>query len=159
MGGQGADMGATTYSKMGGGGDTRKSLKGGATMNKTLLGSMKGTRNKYDEALNEELDPPICLSLRMVGHSFPPGSQPFIPMVKVSPSNKITFLPCGPNESTYQTIQIVNTSDTPVFYKMLQDSTKTFRSFPSTGIIPGKSFGIICFEFSPKQPRFYNFTA
>lgn len=61
-------------------------------------------KNKFEEALNEELDPPTCLGIRLVGHSFPPGSQPFIPMVKLSPSNKITFPPAGVNESTYQTV-------------------------------------------------------
>ena len=42
------------------------------TAGKTLLGSMK--KSKYEEGLHEELDPPTCLSLRLVGHSFPPGS-------------------------------------------------------------------------------------
>jgi hypothetical protein len=58
-------------------------------------------KNKFEEALNEELDPPTCLNVRLVGHSFPPGSQPFIPMVKISPSNKISFPPCGTSESVY----------------------------------------------------------
>ncbi len=69
------------------------------TAGKTLLGSMKAT--KFEEALNEELDPPTCLNLRLVGHSFPPGSQPFIPMIKISPSNKIIFGAAGVNESVY----------------------------------------------------------
>ena len=124
---------------------------------KTLLSSLK--KNKFEEALNEELDPPSSLNLRLVAHSFPPGSQPFIPMVKLAPSNKITFPPAGVNESVYQTVQIVNTSDTPAYYKILQDSTKTFRAFPPLGLIKGKSFSLVCFEFQPKQPRFYNFTA
>ena len=42
------------------------------TGGKTLLSSMKKT--KYEDAMNEELDPPTCLSLKLVGHSFPPGS-------------------------------------------------------------------------------------
>jgi len=128
------------------------------TMGKTLLGSIKGT-TRYEETAAEELDPPLSLKIRCVGHSFAPGSQPFIPMVKVSPSNKVTFRPCGANESVYQTVQIVNTSDTPVFFKVLQDSTQTFRSFPPLGMIGGKSFALLCFEFHPKSPRFYNFTA
>ena len=118
------------------------------TAGKTLLGSIKKT--KFEEALHEELDPPTVLNLRLVGHSFPPGSQPFIPMVKISPSNKIVFPPAGANESVYQTVQIVNTSDTPVYYKILQDSTKTFRAYPPIGIISGKSFSLVCFEFQPK---------
>ena len=128
------------------------------TAGKTLLGSLK--QSKYNEGgNNDEIDPPTCLTLRLVGHSFPPGSQPFIPMVKVSPSNKVTFPAAGVNESVYQTVQIVNTSDTPVYYKILQDSTKTFRAYPPIGMINGKSFTLICFEFNPKAPRFYNFTA
>ena len=73
-----------------------------------------------------------------------------IPMVKIAPSNKIVFPPAGANESVYQTVQIVNTSDTPVYYKILQDSTKTFRAYPPIGIINGKSFSLVCFEFQPK---------
>jgi len=84
---------------------------------KTLLGNMK--KSKYEDAINEDIDPPINYSIRLVGHSFPPGSQPFIPMVKLNPQTHVTFPSCGPNESVYQTIQISNTSDTPVFYKIL----------------------------------------
>jgi hypothetical protein len=80
-------------------------------------------------------------------------------MVKISPSNKVIFPPAGVNESVYQTVQIVNTSDTPVYFKILQDPTKTFRAFPPISIINGKSFSLICFEFQPKQARFFNFTA
>ena len=42
------------------------------TGGKTLLSSLKKT--KFEEALNEDLDPPTCLNIRLVGHSFPPGS-------------------------------------------------------------------------------------
>ena len=80
-------------------------------------GSLK--ESKYQESMTEELDPPMCMNLRLVGHSFPPGSQPFIPMIKITPQNKVFFPPCGPNESVYQTVQINNTSDTPVYFKIL----------------------------------------
>jgi hypothetical protein len=72
---------------------------GSKTANKTLLGSMKKT--KFEEALNEDLDPPSVINLRLVGHSFPPGSQPFIPMIKISPSNKVVFPSAAPKESVY----------------------------------------------------------
>ena len=124
---------------------------------KTLLGSIK--KSKYEDAMNEEIDPPICMNVRLVGHSFPPGSQPFIPMVKLNPPKNLTFPSCGPNESVYQTIKIENTSDTPVYYKMLKDSTNTFKAYPSEGLIQGKSFGVVCFEFNPRTPRNYNFLA
>ena len=41
----------------------------------------------------------------------------------------------------------------------MQDTTGTFKSYPPIGEIPGKSFTLICFEFNPKTPRFYNFNA
>ena len=132
----------------------KTSTKGGA--GKTLLGSAK--QAKYSDWSQEEIDPPQCLSVRLSGHSFAPGSQPFIPMVKIS-SNKIAFPPCSPNESVYQTIQLNNTSDTPVQYSIMQDTTGTFKSFPSIGQIAGKSFQLICLEFNPKSPRFFNFSA
>lgn len=94
----------------------QRAMGGSLTKTKTLLGSMK--RNKYEGAVNEDIDPPLCLNLRFVGHSFPPGSQPFIPMIKLNPSSQLIFPSCGPNESVYQTIQLVNTSDTPAYYKI-----------------------------------------
>ena len=89
------------------------SAVGGATLNKTnatakskgasktLLGSSKTA--KYADWSQEDIDPPICLNVRLSGHSFPPSSQPFIPMIKMS-NSKIAFQPCSPNESVYQTV-------------------------------------------------------
>lgn len=71
------------------------------TGNKTLLGSMK--QSKFVDFSQEEIDPPQCLQVRLMGHSFAPGSQPFIPMVKLS-SNKVALQACSPNESVYQTV-------------------------------------------------------
>ena len=53
----------------------------------------------------------------------------------------------------------MNTSDTPVYYKVLQDPSKTFRAYPPVGMINGKSFALLCFEFQPKSARIYNFTS
>ena len=126
------------------------------TAGKTLLGASKSA--KYADWSQEEVDPPVCLSVRLSGHSFAPGSQPFIPMIKMS-NNRIAFPPCSPNESVYQTVQLNNTSDTPVQYSIMQDTTGTFKAYPPIGQIAGKSFTLICFEFNPKSPRFYNFGA
>lgn len=79
-------------------------------------------------------------------------------MVSFTPGKEVHFPPCGVNESTYQSLQINNNSDTPVYYKMLADPTRTFRAFPSQGLIEGGSFTLICFEFNPKAARPYNIT-
>ena len=123
---------------------------------RNMLGSTK--KSRFEESMNEELDPPLCLNLRVIGHSFNPGSQPFIPMVKFLPTKNVVFPPCGPGQSVYQTIKIMNTSDTPVFYKMIQDPSKVFRIFPLIGLIPEKSFALVCFEFSPKTAKYWSFT-
>ena len=52
------------------------------TGNKTLLSSLK--QSKFIDFTQEEIDPPVCLQVRLMGNSFAPGSQPFIPMVKLS---------------------------------------------------------------------------
>ena len=41
----------------------------------------------------------------------------------------------------------------------MKDTTGTFKSYPPIGQIAGKSFTLVCFEFNPKSPRFYNFGA
>ena len=141
-----------------------RQLKGDESDARTKMLSKLGAsvskgKSKYEDALNEEIDPPLCLAVRAVGHSFNPGSQPFIPMIKFAPSTKVSFPSCGVGESVYQCLQMLNQSDTPVFYKILQDPTHTFRAFPPIGMVPGKSFALICFEFSPRTQQLWSFTA
>jgi hypothetical protein len=121
-----------------------------------LLGASK--TSKYADYTSEEIEPPVYINLPLGGHSFAPGSQPFIPMVKLS-HKKLDFKPCGPFESVYQTVTLSNSSDTPVIYKVLQDSTGTFSAYPPLGLIKGKSFALITYEFSPKTARFFNFAS
>jgi hypothetical protein len=59
----------------------------------------------------------------------------------------------------FATAIISNTSDTPVIYKAMQDSTGTFKAFPNIGMIRSKSFAMICYEFSPKSARAHAFSS
>jgi len=45
--------------------------------------------------------------------------------------------------STYDSIQLVNQSDTPIYFKMGQDLSKAFKFFPRIGLIQPKSFSIV----------------
>lgn len=126
----------------------------------TKRSMMRTTKvSKFEESMSEEIFPPLCLNLRTIGHSFNPGTQPFIPMVKFLPTKNVVFPPCGPGESVYQTMKVMNTSDTPVFYKMVPDPSKVFRIFPLIGLIPEKSFALVCFEFNPKSANHWSFTS
>jgi hypothetical protein len=64
---------------------------------------MKSAR--FADFTSEILDPSIVMNLRLSGHSFAPGSQPFIPMVKLS-AKEVTFLPCNPGESVFRSLLI-----------------------------------------------------
>ena len=126
------------------------------TLTRTAL-TLSKYKKKGPIDISEEVEPPMVLTIPTVGHSFPAGSQPFLPMLEVNPSNIIQFLPAALEESVYQTVQLNNNSDTPIYYRMLPDPSKTFRIYPPTGLIEGRSFGLICFEFSPKLQRSYSF--
>ena len=105
---------------------------------------------------SEEQLPPLSFNLRCVGHSFNSNSQPFIPMVDLFPNDVVIFPPCAINESVYQSVELINKTDTPTYYKFSPDVNKTFRMFPPCGIVEGKSFSIIILEFNPKSSKVYN---
>lgn len=90
--------------------------------------------------VQDEAIVPLQGTIQCTGNSFTSSNQPFIPILEVVPSNKIQFKPCALEESVFQTIELVNKSDTPTFYRFLKESSQCFRVFPSVGIIPGKSF-------------------
>lgn len=105
----------------------------------------------------EYFDPPIPLKISVVGHSFPPNTQIFMPMMEISPDKEIIFPPCSLLQSTYHSLMIKNNSDTPLYFKFISDLSNVFRVHPKAGLIPKKSFNLICIEFCPKEPNPYKF--
>lgn len=103
--------------------------------------------------IEEEVQPPICGSVNCVGHSFSILSQPFIPILDVLPSNRIIFEPCTIGESVYASIYLVNKTDTPTYFRFTQDVNRIFRTYPLHGLIEGKSFQVIIFEFCPNAAK------
>ena len=103
------------------------------------------------------IEPPISLYISMVGHSFPPGTQIFMPMFEFSPKKEIFFPPTSLNQSLYQTLKIENKNDTPLFYKINPDPQNIFRVHNKYGLISANSFHLICLEFSPKDTTVYRF--
>lgn len=80
--------------------------------------------------------------MRCVGHSFGAASLPFIPIIRISPA-KVTFKPCLRGHSVYDSIEIANQSDTPVFFKIGPDPQRAFRAYPRIGLIESKGFSIV----------------
>jgi hypothetical protein len=110
-----------------------------------------------NEKVFEYFDPPVPLKVFVVGHSFPPGIQIFMPMMEIVPNKEIVFTPCSINQSNYQSLYIRNNSDTPLFYKFITDVTNIFRVYPKWGCISSKSFNLILLEFCPHKIDVFKF--
>ena len=113
--------------------------------------------NKNFVNIQPTIEPPISLYISVIGHSFPPGTQIFMPMYEFSPKKEIYFPPTSIHQSLYQTLKIENKNDTPLFYKINPDPQNIFRVHNKYGLISSKSFHLICLEFSPKDTTVYRF--
>lgn len=105
----------------------------------------------------EYFDPPFPLKISVIGHSFPPNTQIFMPMIELIPKNEIVFEPTTLNQSVYQTFTIKNKSDTCLYYKFMPDISNIYRIYPKLGLIEPKGFNLILIEFCPKEVKSYIF--
>ena len=119
--------------------------------------SPKKSDSNFSFSPNPNINPPFTSYISLVGHSFPPGTQIFMPMFELSPKKEIFFPPTTINQSLYQTLKIENKNDTPLFYKINPDPEGIFRIYSKYGLIPSHSFHLICLEFSPKDTTIYRF--
>ncbi|EGR30774.1 hypothetical protein IMG5_123900 [Ichthyophthirius multifiliis] len=109
------------------------------------------TQNNY---ISDETIPPFCGYLYCIGHSFANPNQIYIPIIHLQPE-KVYFNNCRLGETTFQTFEIHNKSDTPVFFRILKDQDDVFQVFPQIGLIYGKSFCIVSTQFQPKESQKY----
>ena len=124
---------------------------------KKILGITTREKKKDPTQTNEYFNPPITTHLSVVGHSFPPDNQIFIPMYELNPKNEIFFSPASINQSMYQTLKIINKSDTPLFFSFSTDPSKVFRMQNKYGLIEGNQFKLILIEFCPKDTLVYRY--
>jgi hypothetical protein len=136
--------------------NTNKSKLDSLTMGTDRI-SLKKIDGNSNNIINKIIDPPIPLKISVVGHSFPPNTQIFIPMAEVEPKNDLFFAHTSVNQSQYTTFKIKNTTDTPLYFKFISDTSHTFRVFPKLGLVEPKSFYLIAAEFCPKVPKIYKF--
>jgi hypothetical protein len=47
------------------------------------------------------------------------------------------------NTSAYDSFELTNQSDTPIYFRMGHDVNKAFRFYPKIGLIEPKSFAIV----------------
>jgi hypothetical protein len=95
----------------------------------------------------EEMVPSFQGTVFCVGHSFSENCQPFIPIMSIESSNKVHFKPCALGETVYQSVEFINQTDTPSFFKFNSIQETAIRVFPPIGVVEAKSFKIILLEF------------
>ena len=101
---------------------------------------MKKRKMKQKGADPTKSFPPVEVGCQCIGHSFAPGNQPFIPMIEVLPGTKVCFSPRTVGQSAFASIQIVNKTDTPTFFKFDKDINEVFRIVPEMGMLDGNQF-------------------
>ena len=62
------------------------------------------------------------------------------------------------NTSVYDSFELVNQSDTPIYFRMGHDMNKVFKFYPKIGLIEPKSFAIVAVQFTPSEYKTYNST-
>lgn len=130
-----------------------KISKASFKMKKRMIGVSNLSSTQVQGELNApKMIPPIELEVVCTGNSFGPETQPFIPMIQVVPKNELIFSPCAVGDTVYCSMQLINKTDTPSYFKFDNDSNETFEVFPKFGLIDGHKFKIIFFKFSPKVP-------
>ena len=112
-------------------------------------------KNKNNNTSFNYFDPPISCSISLVGHSFPPDTQIFMPIYELTPKKEMFFPPATIHQSLYQTLKIQNKSDTPLYYKINTDPNEIFRIHKNIGCIPANEFNLVCIEFCPKDCTVY----
>ena len=118
--------------------------------------NMKKTKNSFLTDISY-FNPPFCTYLSVVGHSFPPGNQLYIPMFDFIPKKEIFFQCTSINQPQYQIFKIRNRSDTPLFYAISPDPSNVFRVARKYGLIPANQFHLILIGFCPKETTTYRY--
>ncbi|EAR97146.2 MSP (major sperm protein) domain protein (macronuclear) [Tetrahymena thermophila SB210] len=115
------------------------------------------TLNKIDYIADETL-PPFSGFVSCVGHSFGPHNQIYIPMVDFSPSSKVYFKSCRVGEVSYQSVELQNQGDTPVYFRVQKDPSSIYNVYPQVGLIQPKQFILLVIQFAPQKAKKYEYS-
>ncbi|XP_041929012.1 cilia- and flagella-associated protein 65 isoform X1 [Alosa sapidissima] len=105
-----------------------------------------------DYRLTEEvtLCPPWCVTVRVSGHSFQPGREPFLPRCSLT-SPHVVF-PALP-EVSYRTVLLQNTGDLPLLFRLGCEECPAVSVLPSSGLVPPGSHQVLCLRSTPSEER------
>ena len=126
---------------------------------------------------DESFTPPVCLPLRVIGHTFPPG-QSFVPRVVTcfggsSLSQALALPPCIVGDEVFYTFQLANSGQVPAQFVFAflgseaggsgapggggetASSGGVFCVVPPCGLVNPREFQLISVRFRPRAPRAY----
>ncbi|KDO31856.1 hypothetical protein SPRG_03776 [Saprolegnia parasitica CBS 223.65] len=106
----------------------------------------------------ETFTPPWCVVVHATGHTFTSTDSQFLSRVSFSTAKDglCAFPPAYIGDSVFQTVVLLNSSDTPAVFAMTQDPSRIFRAKPSCGLIPPNGFHLVQIRFSPTKSRRYS---
>ena len=95
-------------------------------------------------------------TVQVTGHTFPRGSEAFVPKAKFS-SKVLNFPPCKVGEFMYLTTAIANDGDTPVKFDIRESKTlaDVLTIKPSQGVVPPGGSRLVAVRLHAKEARTY----
>ena len=123
---------------------------------------------------DESFTPPLCLPLRVCGHTFPPN-ECFVPRVVTcfggsSREQALSLPPAAVGDDVYYTFQIANYSEVPAHFNFAFEGVTdagsiasgemaslggVFAIVPPSGLVAMHEFQLITVRFRPRAPRAY----
>ena len=114
------------------------------------------TNRSFRLVNDEAFTPPWAVTVRVLGHTFSPLAEQWIPKVVVAAAEKpVTFPACHLGDSVYQTIRLQNNGDTPATFRFYEDASGTFLARPDSGLIGMNRFVLVSLRFTPQRARLY----
>ncbi|KAH9101135.1 hypothetical protein Ae201684P_007320 [Aphanomyces euteiches] len=107
----------------------------------------------------ETFTPPWCVIVHASGHSFSSGESQFLSKVTFATAKEglCPFPPAHLGDSVFQTVSLLNASDTPALFSVVQDPSEVFWVHPSSGLIPANGFHLVQIRFTPSHSRRYHY--
>ncbi|XP_046903244.1 cilia- and flagella-associated protein 65 [Hypomesus transpacificus] len=92
--------------------------------------------------------PSWCLTVRVIGHSFQPGREHFVPRLSLQPP-QVVFP--GLSMEFYRTVLLQNTGALPLIYTLDQEQSPSVCVFPSCGLVHPGQHHILALRATPSE--------
>ncbi|GAB5365714.1 hypothetical protein AAMO2058_001081600 [Amorphochlora amoebiformis] len=112
------------------------------------------TQRSFRLVDKSRFQPPLCVRLECIGHSFTNSQVHFIPYAKFSfnLSNGLRFPPCAVGAKVYLTVVLRNDNRSPLVYDFtpyLSEKKSSFQMHPSSGVVRANALTLLAFQFCP----------